>query len=310
MGVSVLGSMYRQFIFKPKPLPESVSLDGKTALVTGANGGLGLETCKELCEHGLARLIITVRDVTKGETAKKQIVAQNADVQVEVWNVDQESFESIKEFADRVAQLDRLDIAILNAGVKMTTLSKSSTGHERNLQVRFSSKTRWQKLGSAPCTQVNHLGTALLSLLLIEPLQRTGTETSPARLTIVSSETHFYSKFEEINAPNTLAHMDDEKSFGSGMDRYNTTKLLNVLWTRELSKRVGGNIIVDTVNPGSCQSNLHRHNSSHALFVNLIGWTSTQGGHCLTDAAIQHGRDGHGAYMSEQTIKRCDSAPN
>ena len=140
MGGSALGFIYRQCTFKPKPLPKDVCLRGKTALVTGASGGLGLEACKELCEHGLARLIMGARDITKGETAKREIVARNDDVQVEVWNLDQESFESIKEFTDRVAQLDRLDrldIAILSAGVKIVSFTKSRTGHERNVQVRF-----------------------------------------------------------------------------------------------------------------------------------------------------------------------------
>ncbi|KAK6950574.1 6-phosphogluconolactonase sol3 [Daldinia eschscholtzii] len=281
------GFLYRQFTFKPKPLPKSLNLSGKTALVTGGNAGLGFEAAKELTSHGLARIILGVRSIAKGEEAKKTLLAMNPQIDVQVWAIDQESFESIKNFADQAASLDRLDIAILNAGVKSMEYVKSKTGHELNVQV-------------------NHLGTALLSLLILGPLKKTAAETgSPSRLTIVSSENHFWVKLKEIKGPDTLATMDKPETFGKGMDRYNATKLLNVLWMRELSSKISASdVIMDAVNPGFCQSTLHRTDSSGSSFANLIGWTSAQGGHCLTDAATQHAKDGHGAYVSEQTVKR------
>ncbi|KAI1647503.1 NAD(P)-binding protein [Daldinia loculata] len=280
------GFLYRQVTFKPKPLPKSLNLSGKTALVTGGNAGLGFEAAKELTSHGLSRIILGVRSVAKGEEAKKTLLTLNPQIDVQVWAIDQESFESIKNFADQAASLDRLDIAILNAGVKSMEYVKSKTGHELNVQV-------------------NHLGTALLSLLILGPLKRTAAATgSPSRLTIVSSENHFWVKLKEIKGPDTLATMDKPETFGKGMDRYNATKLLNVLWMRELSaKAAGSNVIIDAVNPGFCQSTLHRTDSSGSSFANLIGWTAAQGGHCLTDAATQHEEDGNGAYMSEQSVK-------
>lgn len=67
------GFLYRQLAVKPKPLAASVRLEGKTALVTGANTGLGLEAARGLATRGLARLILAVRTVAKGEEARKQI---------------------------------------------------------------------------------------------------------------------------------------------------------------------------------------------------------------------------------------------
>lgn len=155
--------------------------------------------------------------------------------------------------------------------------------------------------------QVNHLGTALLSLLLLGPLKATATSKGTrTRLTIVSSENHFWVKFDEVDAPNTLERMDTEESFRKGMSRYNASKLLNILWMRELSAKAGDNVIINAVNPGFCQSSLHRTDSSGTSFSRLIGWTAEQGGHCLTDAATQHLDDGHGGYISEQTVKRYD----
>jgi retinol dehydrogenase-12 len=129
------GFFYRQLAVKPKPLPASVRVDGKTALVTGANAGLGLETARDLASRGLARLILAVRSVGKGEEAKKLILAESPGVEVLVWTLDHESFESIDEFGKRVAELDRLDIAILNAGVKNLDYVASKTGHESHIQV-------------------------------------------------------------------------------------------------------------------------------------------------------------------------------
>ncbi|KAI0106127.1 dehydrogenase [Hypoxylon sp. NC0597] len=280
------GFLYRQITFKPKPLPKGVNLNGKTALVTGANAGLGLEACKELAAHGLARIILGVRNISKGEDAKKTILAYNPEIDIQAWELDQESFESIKIFAEKAAALDRLDVVILNAGVKNLEFIKSKTGHEMHIQV-------------------NHLGTALLSLLLLGPLKKTAAATgSPSRLTIVSSENHFWAKLKEIDTPNTLIKMDEKETFGKGMDRYNVSKLLNVLWMRELSAKAGTSVIINAVNPGFCRSTLHRSDSSGSSFANLIGWTSEQGGHCLTDAATLHDEDSHGAYLSEQAVKR------
>ncbi|KAI1179969.1 NAD(P)-binding protein [Nemania sp. FL0916] len=285
---SFLGFVYRQLTFKPKPIPANVSLRGKTALVTGASGGLGLEASAELAAHGLSRIILGVRDPSesKCESIKSTISAKNPDLDVQIWELEQESLPGIKAFADRAASLDRLDIVILNAGVKGIDYAMSKGGHELN-------------------TQVNHIGTALLSLLLLGPLQKTAQETetdAPARLTIVSSENHFWVNLKNIEGPDTLVNMDVKDNFGKGMDRYSLTKLFNVLWMRELSKRATGNIVINAVNPGFCQSKLHRYHPGGASFANLIGWTAAQGGHCLTDAATSHSTD-KGAYISEQMVK-------
>jgi NAD(P)-dependent dehydrogenase (short-subunit alcohol dehydrogenase family) len=63
--------------------------------------------------------------------------------------------------------------------------------------------------------------------------------------------------------------MDDPSSFGSGMERYSTGKLLNILWLRELSSRVrnGGNILINRVNPGICASELHRSDTTPGVVL-------------------------------------------
>lgn len=134
MGGQV-GFLYRQLTFKPKPILSSVNLEGKTAIITGANVGLGLEAAKELAAHGLTCLILAARSITKGEAAKKEILENSPNCVIQVWELDYDSFDSIRSFGERAQTLDRLDLVILSAGVKYLEYIKSNTGHEAHVQV-------------------------------------------------------------------------------------------------------------------------------------------------------------------------------
>ncbi|KAF2196178.1 short-chain dehydrogenase/reductase SDR [Delitschia confertaspora ATCC 74209] len=284
----ILGYFWRQWTRKPKPLASSKSLEGKTALITGASiGGLGFEAAKELASHKLSRLIIAVRDLDKGDGAKNAILTVTPNINLEVWQLDYDDYDSILAFSQQAEQLERLDFVLLNAGLKKLEYSKSRMGHENNVQV-------------------NHLGTALLSLLLLPTLEKTTNITNePSRMTIVSSEVHFWVSFKEYTAPNIISRMDEKSSFGSGMDRYNKTKLLNVLWALQLASKITNDkVVVNTVNPGLCYSGLHRHEKPVGIttvFLWLTGWTTQQGGHCLVDALVEH-ETSHGKYLSEQRV--------
>ncbi|KAF1956652.1 short-chain dehydrogenase/reductase SDR [Byssothecium circinans] len=277
---------YRQLTFKPRPLPATVSLEGKTALITGANSGLGLEAAHELAAHNISRLILAVRDASKGETAKSEILKTTPKARIETWSLDHDSYESIVDFSKRLEGLDRLDYALLNAGLKKMEYSTSQIGHETHVQI-------------------NHIGTSAVSFAALRVLRKTAQRlNTPTRLTIVSSEGHFWIPFKERTADNILEKMDDKATFGNQMQRYYTSKLLNVLWTRELaSKTSAEEVIVNTVNPGFCYSGLHRHESTGIIkiFLWAFGWTSKQGGHCLTNALVQNDKS-HGEYLSDQKV--------
>lgn len=161
------------------------------------------------------------------------------------------------------------------------------------------------------------MGTAYLSLLLLPSLRQTARQTGrKSRLTIVASEVHFWTPFSERSAPLILQRLDEKSSFGEkgDMERYNTSKLLNVLWMRELSSQVSpasasvssgkSPVTINAVNPGFCTSALHRsHVMPGQAFINhVLAWTPTQGGYCLTNAACGH-HDRQGAYISEQEVK-------
>jgi retinol dehydrogenase 12 len=281
-----VGFTCRQAFAKPRAVSASITLSDQTAIITGANVGLGLATARDLLAHDLSRLILSVRSLPKGEAARDDLLKTYPNATIEVWELDYENFACITAFGERAKALDRLDIVILSAGVKKLSYAASPTGHEASVQV-------------------NHLGTALLSLLLLPKLKATAKATGkPSRLTIVTSEVHMWATFKEQSAPNIIKAMDEKSSF-SAPERYHATKLLNVLWARELAEKVAGEeVIINTVNPGLCMSELHREETSAGFkgFASIFGWSCQQGGWTLVDAAVAKGRESHGGYLSEQKM--------
>ncbi|KAI1760231.1 NAD(P)-binding protein [Hypoxylon sp. FL1150] len=274
-----LSMVWYQLTFKPRPLPDDIRLEGQTAIVTGSNVGLGFEAAKELASHGLSRLILAVRDPAKGEAAKAEIARAAPGCDIQVWSLDQESWDNMVAFSERVRkELDRVDIVLLNAGLKRLEFSRSPTGHEAHVQI-------------------NHLGTALLSLLLVEPLRRTARQTrKPGRMTITASSVAFWAPSSDVHAPKggkgILAWLDDPASFVPGDSRYCLSKLLDVLWTRALAPRLDPAEIIL----------FHRVDPRAERFGKYLAWSSAEGAYHLTDAAVHH-PDSHGAYLSEQRIR-------
>ena len=100
--MGLLGFMYRQLTFKPKPLPTSIDLTGQTILITGANTGLGFEAAKEVLAHHAGRIILAVRSIQKGEQAKEELLKVSSKSIVDVWGLDCESFHSLTKFGQQV----------------------------------------------------------------------------------------------------------------------------------------------------------------------------------------------------------------
>jgi retinol dehydrogenase 12 len=290
--MTFLGFIYRQLSFKAPLPPSSLNLAGQTIMVTGANTGIGLEAVKLFCKYGASRIILVSRSLANGEDAKQQVLRANPSQKcdIEVWGLDMNSFESVIAFGKRAQALDRLDVAVLNAGVfKFDWTTSSVTGIETQLQV-------------------NHLSTALLSSLLLPVLQKTSRNIhKPSRLTFTSSEVHMWTAFEERKAPNILDRLNEKSYFKDAMDRYSVTKLLGVFWARELASRVAASeVIINLVNPGSVNSGLHRDPAGKMvqIFDRVIGRSTAQAALLLVDAAVVKAGDTHGWYLSEcQKVK-------
>ncbi|KAH7115006.1 dehydrogenase [Dendryphion nanum] len=283
-----LGFCYRQAFVPILPVSRDIELTGKTAIITGVTSGIGFEATKILIQHKISRVILGVRDISQAAKIKDELSSLNGKCEMDLWELDYNSFESVVSFSKRAASLNRLDIVLLNAGVKPLEFRLSDSGHETTLQV-------------------NHLSTALLSALLLPALKATSHSIGcPSRLTIVSSETHYWVPFSERNSSNILARMDAPETFEVPW-RYNLSKLLEVFWARELASRTKSKeVIVNTVNPGLCWSQLHREDSTTALWVfrKLFARPAVQGAHALVHAVVVQDQDTHGGYLSEQTLWR------
>ncbi|XP_058715085.1 retinol dehydrogenase 12-like isoform X2 [Poecile atricapillus] len=204
-------------------------LEGKVVIVTGANTGIGKETARDLAQRG-ARVIIACRDIAKAEAAASEIRAETGNQQVIVRKLDLADTKSIREFAEKfLAEEKELHILINNAGVMLCPYSKTADGFEMHLGV-------------------NHLGHFLLTFLLLERLK----QCAPARIVNVSSLAHHGGRIR-------FHDLHGEKSYNRGL-AYCHSKLANVLFTRELARRLQGTkVTANVLHPGSVYSELVRH---------------------------------------------------
>ncbi|KAI0020913.1 NAD(P)-binding protein [Xylariomycetidae sp. FL0641] len=311
----------RQFFDGAPPVFRSdVDLNGKTAIVTGANGGLGLECCRQLLDLGVGNLIMAVRDEAKGGEARKRLLAEReleVGQDIHIWKLDHASYESITAFAQRAEIFrPRLDIAILNAGINRGPfVLNPATGHEEDLQV-------------------NYLSSVLLLLLLLRVFQRAQADNStdsltndttnnptnnptnntnnpttgstPGRLVLVSSDTAAWAKFKERTRYPLLPAFDDKNAKWENFDRYATTKLLGQLFLTQLTKHVPSSVaIVNCANPGLCYgSRLPRDlGRAVAIGVRIVGRSPVVGARSIIHAAVKQGESSHGQYIEDGVIR-------
>ncbi|NWQ93751.1 RDH12 dehydrogenase, partial [Burhinus bistriatus] len=211
----------------------TAKLEGKVAIITGANTGIGKETARDLARRG--KVIVACRDIAKAEAAATEIRAETGNQQVIVKKLDLADTKSIREFAEKfLAEEKELHILINNAGVMLCPYSKTADGFEMHLGV-------------------NHLGHFLLTFLLLECLK----QSAPARIVNVSSLAHHGGRIR-------FHDLHGEKSYNRGL-AYCHSKLANVLFTRELARRLQGKsqrraeFTANALHPGSVHSELVRH---------------------------------------------------
>jgi len=280
--------------FTPLPYPDA-DFSGKTIIVTGANVGLGLEAARHFVRLNAARVILGCRDTEKGEAARTDIETTTGRKNVaEVWQVDLTSFESVKEFCHRAQELDRLDVVIENAGLAISWYEEYE-GHESTITV-------------------NVISTFLMALLLIPRLRESAIRLNiTPHLTIVASDAHEQARFQERSAPDIFLALDDQAARYQS-DRYNTSKLLEILIVRELAQALTASsksgtvdVILNTLTPGFCYSDLMRHATFPLSFLGwigklAIGRTTEVGSRTLVAAAVA-GRESHGMYMVDCKVR-------
>lgn len=179
---------------------------GRTALVTGANSGLGLRTAEVLGGKG-ARVLLACRSPERGQRALERVLAAGA--RAELVHLDLADLSSVRAAAAAVRERtgDALDVLVNNAGVMAVPLGRTADGFERQFGT-------------------NHLGHAALTWLLMPALR-----TRPgARVVTVSSLAH------QVGALD-LADPNYEVRRYSAWGAYGQSKLANLLFARELGRR-------------------------------------------------------------------------
>ncbi|KAF3015069.1 hypothetical protein E8E14_011197 [Neopestalotiopsis sp. 37M] len=292
-GISAF--IYRQWFKYRQPVPASTSLAGQTAIVTGANVGLGLEASRQLLALGLSTLIVAVRSQNKGDTAAKELRAAYPEARIEVWLVDMESYDSVREFANRCNKdLDRIDIVILNAGLQNPAFKRiEATGHDQVLQV-------------------NYFSTALLTILLLPAMkakhQSSGASRPPV-LTVISSDTAYWATFESDRS--VTGQLDREEGY-STMNQYKGTKLLEMLFVSKLAEQVNADeVVVNLANPGFTTGTALGRSSGDSLALNIMitvfhtvmARTIEAGASNYVDAAVVKGKRSHGSFVSDWDIR-------
>ncbi|OQD75992.1 hypothetical protein PENDEC_c005G03052 [Penicillium decumbens] len=287
-----MGFLYSQFFVRPSY--PTRSFDGETVLVTGANVGLGLEAARHIVRLGAARVILGVRNVEAGEAAKEEIEASTGRPGVcEVWKVDLASYDSVLAFGDRITQIPRLDVAILNAALA-TNNFELAEGYEQTITV-------------------NVINTLLLGLLILPTLKATRQKVASAhpRLTFVVSEVHAWADIAEFDSQGDhllKALSDPTKAKMSG--RYMMSKLLEVLLVQELAGRVrGSEVIINMINPGLCHSQLGREAGLGFMLMKIVLARSTEVGSRTLVAGASTGLEGHGAYMTDGQVDNTALSP-
>ncbi|KAK3077032.1 hypothetical protein LTS18_011385 [Coniosporium uncinatum] len=228
----------------PPPDP-TTSFAGKTIIVTGASSGLGFEAALKFVQLDASKVILACRSRDKGLKVQVEIEARTKKTTTDVWDLDMDSYDSVRAFADRVNNdLERLDGAVLNAGLMMTKYKKSDYGWEETIQV-------------------NVLSTVLLSLLLLPKLKKSVTEHFKPTLEFVSSGLHRSAQIlpEARDSSNTLGYYSTQDHFSTRM--YGLSKLFLMYAMKTMAAMTADKdgkpeIVVMSVCPGACQSDLGR----------------------------------------------------
>jgi NAD(P)-dependent dehydrogenase (short-subunit alcohol dehydrogenase family) len=204
-------------------------MSGTTCLVTGATSGIGKETALRLAMLG-ATVIIVARDASRGAAAEAEITGRLPLAKVEVMTADLSSLAQVRRLAgDVLGRHSRLDVLVNNAGVIPARRQLTGDG----LETTFAT---------------NHLGPFLLTSLLRGLLERS----APARVVTVSSAVH-----KQVRA---IPWDDLPRGAQSRQAQaYPVSKLLNVLFTAELARRLAGTgVTANCLHPGFVRTSLGR----------------------------------------------------
>jgi len=220
-----------------------VDMKGRHVLVTGASNGIGKAAAVALGRMG-AELSLVCRDRGRGEAALAEIAAASGGRRPTLYLADLGVQAQIRRVADEILASGRpIHVLLNNAG--LINLKRELTAD--GLEATFA---------------VNHLGYFLLTSLLLERIR----ESAPARIVNVASDAHRFARrgldFDDLQSERGYA----------GMTVYGRSKLANILFTRELARRLeGSGVTVNAVHPGAVATGFAQNNGVLSRLVMFLG---------------------------------------
>jgi len=201
-------------------------MDGKVCVVTGATSGIGKATAAALARLG-ATVVLVGRDRSRTEAAAAEISSVSASPpRVEI--ADLASLDQVRELASRLAEQERIDVLVNNAGLVLGERRTTPDGFEHVFAL-------------------NHLAPFLLTSLLLPKL----TASAPARVVTVTSDAHSAARLD-LTDPNLEHGWDSWRSYAN-------SKLANILFTRELARRLDGTgVTANCAHPGVVRTGFGR----------------------------------------------------
>lgn len=256
---------------------------GRVAIVTGANSGIGLETARELARAG-ALVIAATRSEARGRAAVDEIRQEIPNAKIEWMALDLASLESVRAFvANFRAKYDRLDLLINNAGVMMPATREATA---EGFELQFGT---------------NHVGHFALTVALLDLMR----DTKNARVVNVASSAQNLGGFDLEDLNWNQRRYRRAKSYGA-------SKIANMLFTLELQRRLeaaGDSVTAVACHPGWTTTNLQRHSLLIRMLNPFFGMKTWQGALPTLYAAVSpearggkyYGPDGLGTLRGYPT---------
>jgi retinol dehydrogenase 12 len=249
-----------------------------TILVTGATDGIGLATAEALALQG-HRVLMHGRNATKGQAAVEAVRAAADNDEVRFVHADFASLAQVRNLAEELRALPRLDVLVNNAGCINLSRSVTPDGFETTFAV-------------------NHLAPFLLTRLLLSKIR----DSAPARIVTVASAAH---RGQRLDFDDLMSTRDYRM-----LRTYGRSKLANILFTHSLAKRlVGSGVTANALHPGMVATHLGQDNwlarTVGRAFMAIAGVSATQG----AKTSVYLATSAEVASLSGGYYSKCRPAP-